>query len=480
MSAAFHYSANRSRRMTRHASRCAAILAGAAVCLGASLGACAGGSPGAPDAARAPAPRPAAAGAAPDSCIAGRGSSDTAPPTAPATLAVVGVIRADNVILPRDDAELVAFRQFYRGLVRVDCAGEPRPDLAARWAADSTDRVWTFELNDARFADGSVVTAASVVASWQRTRAAAGLSESLAVAAPDAQHVVVIFFRPAPDAPLRLADPALAVGGGGTLPLATGDFAPDPVAGFGLAVPRGDSGARDPMRIVASAADPRDLLDHGADLLVTRDPAAAAYAAARPDLEVRALPWDRSYALVLPGLVTDSAVDAAALIGVAARDSLAREAVRADARAAAPPFWWTGPSACHPMSSMIGRRRARILFDRADPTARDLAERLVALAGAGRALPAAIRGALAPPLVVAGVSRTEFATAIAAGADAGYVASLPRIERLSCADVPPWPAGATAVALVETRAHLIRRRGAPPALIEGDGAVRVLRPEHAP
>jgi hypothetical protein len=438
------------------------------------LGACAGGSP----AVTAPAPSPVAA-AAPDSCIAG--GPGAAPHTGPATLALEGTIRADDAPLPRDEAELVVFRQFYRGLVRIDCAGEPRPDLAARWAADSTDRVWTFELDGTRFADGSAVTAASVIASWQQSRAVAGWSESLVVAAPDARHVAVNFPLPSPDAPQRLADPALAVArSGGTVVAATGNFAPDSLAGFGLALPRGDSGARGPMRIVAATTDPRDLLDRGADLLVTRDPAAVAYASARLELEVRALPWNRSYVLVLPGLATDSAGDAAALLGAAARDSLAREAVRADARAAVPPFWWTGPSACHAMPPTIRRRRARIVFDRADPTARELAERLVALAGAARALPAAIRAAVAPPIVAEASSRAELATAIAAGEDAGYVVSLPRIERLSCVDVPPWPAGATAVALVETRAHLIRRRGAPAALVDGDGAIRVLGPEYAP
>lgn len=459
--------------MTRRASRCAATLAGAAVCLGVSVGACAGGSP-APSSG-VPAPRPTVAAATTDSCIAGGGATDTAPATGPATLAIIGVIRADDAPVARDDAELVVFRQFYRGLVRVDCAGGPRPDLAARWTADTTDRVWTFELDDARFSDSARITAAAVVASWQRSRAAAPWSELPAVAAPDERHVVVSFPRPEPNAPLRLADPALAVAGtGGTLPLASGSFAPAAGAGFERAVPRGDSAAHDSMRITATTADPRDLLDRGADLLVTRDPAAVAYAAAHPELEPRALVWDRSYVLVLPALATDSAADTAALLGFATRDSLARDAVRADARAAAPPFWWTGPSACHSTSQTVGRRRARLLFDRADPTAGELTERLVALASAGGALPAAIRAALTPPIVAEGLSHAALATAMAAGADAGYVTALPRIERLSCANVPPWPAGATAVALVETRAHLIRRRTAPAALIEGDGAVRVL------
>jgi hypothetical protein len=41
--------------------------------------------------------------------------------------------------------------------------------------------------------------------------------------------------------------------------------------------------------------------------------------------------------------------------------------------------------------------------------------------------------------------------------------------------VPPWPAGATAVALIDTRAHLVVRDGAPPVAIDGDGTVRPLR-----
>jgi len=52
----------------------------------------------------------------------------------------------------------------------------------------------------------------------------------------------------------------------------------------------------------------------------------------------------------------------------------------------------------------------------------------------------------------------------------------PRMAAGACAESSDWPAGARAVPLVETRAHAIVRRGAPPLAVEWDGAVRPAEP----
>jgi hypothetical protein len=335
--------------------------------------------------------------------------------------------------------------------VRIDCGGAPRPDLASTWASDAELRVWTFALTDARDSAGAPVTSASILAAWLRRAVgpgATGRAEPIAAWAPDGKHLVVSFPRSAPDAPLLLADPRLAIST--------------------------DSADEASFRLVASDGDARDLIDRGIDFVVTRDPAALGYAAGR-GLETRALPWDRTYMLVAPALASDSSGVAASLLGAGMRDSLAAFAVRAEARGAMPPFWWTGPSGCHAPATSPARRRARLAYLQGDPVARALAERIVALAGAGRSLPGALRTALAPPLVAVGMSDAELRSSIVTGAEAGYVVALPRLPRLDCAVVPPWPAGATAVALIDTRAHLVVRDGAPPVAIDGDGTVRPLR-----
>ena len=87
--------------------------------------------------------------------------------------------------------------------------------------------------------------------------------------------------------------------------------------------------------VSATETRARDLTDAGVDLLVTDSPALATYAASRPDAISIPLGYDRTWVVALPrpeGLAVDSTV--------AFRESLARDVVRSDARAAAGPFWW--------------------------------------------------------------------------------------------------------------------------------------------
>src|ERR1700674_5892996 len=53
----------------------------------------------------------------------------------------------------------------YETLTTIDAQGRTRPKLATSWQADSTRRVWQFNLRAANFHDGSPVTAATVAAS---------------------------------------------------------------------------------------------------------------------------------------------------------------------------------------------------------------------------------------------------------------------------------------------------------------------------
>ena len=69
----------------------------------------------------------------------------------------------------------------------------------------------------------------------------------------------------------------------------------------------------------------------------TSDPDLLAYARRKTDLKVVALPWSRTYALVLrPGatLALSAASDSAAF-----RAGLAKDVVPGESRPAEPPFW---------------------------------------------------------------------------------------------------------------------------------------------
>jgi hypothetical protein len=208
-----------------------------------------------------------------------------------------------------------------------------------------------------------------------------------------------------------------------------------------------------------SAGDARDAIDRGADLVHTADPTTLEYAAARADLTAVPLPWSRTYALLLPaegpGLGRIVGTDSLAF-----RAELARGAVRVEARGAEPPFWWEANDCPAPVTgSSAVPGSAAVLYSRSDPVARALAERLVALSEV-------------PGAIARGVRPSELATALHTGTDRAYVVALPRRALVPCREMAAWPPGATALALIDTRARLILRNGVPPLEVDHDGAIR--------
>jgi hypothetical protein len=101
-----------------------------------------------------------------------------------------------------------------------------------------------------------------------------------------------------------------------------------------------------------------------------------------------------------------------------------------------------------------------IAYSADDRTGRELAERLVALAG-----PAG--------LAVRPLEQDSLMAALRRGDSQAFVVDGPRETAGPCAESADWPAGAAVVPLVETRRHAIVRRGAPPLAVEWDGAVRL-------
>jgi hypothetical protein len=200
----------------------------------------------------------------------------------------------------------------------------------------------------------------------------------------------------------------------------------------------GDTGAI-VHRLRAQSA--RDAIDAGVALIATEDLALVAYAAARPELEVTPLPWDRTYLRLAPG--TGGPLGAA----------VSSDAVRIDARLAE-------PLSCDrvlpaPESRSVSARSARVIYPVGDPTARELAERVVALTGDRTA-------------AAVGLDPGSLDAALRAGDELAYIMSVPRSAASGCSLVAmlalraPWIAPHSVVSLIDTRAYAIAPRAPRP------------------
>ncbi len=229
--------------------------------------------------------------------------------------------------------------------------------------------------------------------------------------------------------------------------------------GAGPVLTWGDDG-RPALRVTGygPAADPRDLIDRGYEIVVTSDPAALEYARRRGDLRLEPLAWARVHALVVPA-------GAAALLepDSTLKAELASATIRAEARPAASSGWWDQDGDCPARAVARTPVRPGVAVASADPVARAIGERLLARAPSPRRrlLP------LAAP---------AFDSALAAGTAEALIPALPRLRPPGCAGVPALAQGARIVPLVETHATAVLGPGSPAFLVRGDGTIRVLPP----
>lgn len=181
--------------------------------------------------------------------------------------------------------------------------------------------------------------------------------------------------------------------------------------------------------------DARNAIDGASTLVATDDLELTAYAATRADLEVTPLPWDRTYVLLSPSA-------SLGLGGEAGPD-----AVRIDARSADPP-------ACEPFlpetSADSGSRSSkRVVYDVADRTARELAERIVALAERS-------------DVTAGGLSAPELDVALHAGNELAFIISIARgsycAGLAAVAQQAPWITPGAVQPLIDTRAYTIAPR----------------------
>ncbi len=404
---------------------------------------------------------------------------------------------------PTNPDERLVFQHLYETLIRVDCAGEVRPGIAESWNGSAEGRRWRFRLpSDARFWDGRVVSAATVTAAWEEgpAREASRWAGIDSLRADGEREVVVYLDRGRREPPRLLAAPVFAIARrspDSPWPVGTGRYRVED-AGVGAVnvVPTVGGGPRISFTS-ADHRDERDLLDRGVDLLVTSNPAVIEYAG-RLDYERIELPWDRTYLLL-----STTRVQALRLGGgvghLPARllDSLARDAVRGDARGhenviEAGGDFWEHAEACGGIPELLGglppvprgayasSGARRVLYDAPDPVARNLAERLAALAGAGPGtaeetvwLSAAIPGLGDPDerVVVEGMSRADLEDSLREGDDFAYIVSVPHkpldtcYERRRLVGRAQWlgaeelDLASAVLPLVDTRRHALARPG---------------------
>lgn len=384
-----------------------------------------------------------------------------------ATVALTDPIDPSHAPHPSNDSERLLFRQIYETLVRMDCKGRVSPGLAASWRLDADARIWIVTLRDnAHFSDGTPVTAADVQASWSRDGSGdelrphvSRLVESIAVAGE--RDLAITLRSRRVDAPAPLAHPDLAIARsvtGSEWPLGTRSarIAPEDRATV-ITVARDNLSA---IRFLVASGDPRDLLDDGVDLLLTRDPAALDYAATLPQFQSVPLAWQRTHVLLQPGRP-----HSAPSLSEDARQVLADDAVRGEAQAARGPFWWQMVPDCNVTPSPLPAKSLltpRIVYDARDGASRDLAERFVGLAMYPRAI---------------GLTGEALARARRSGTDAGYAMAVDSRPVDACRDLQvlmdgaPWLDPETIVPLVETRLRAIVRRGRAGVAAEWDGGL---------
>ena len=387
-----------------------------------------------------------------------------------ATVGLTDRVDPQHAPRPANDSERVLFRQLYETLVTVDCLGRVRPGLAASWRLDADGRTWLITLREnAGFADGTLLTASDLVASWSGDGNRDQLHPVESIAAVD-DHAVAITFkrqRGDVDALQVLAHPDLSIAKPvvySPWPLGTrsariaAQIEPSQEQRLPVIIVTRDN--LPPLQFIVAPGDARDLLDAGADLVLTRDPAALDYARTLPQFQTLPLAWQRTHVLI-PGRSGPSAP-----LSAPARQVLADDAVRGEARGAQEPFWWQTVRGCDVLLSPPRSRTApapRIVYDASDAAARDLAERFV---GLGRTYERAL-----------GLTGDALAQAIRLGGDAGYIVSVDSRPVDPCRDLQsvigaaPWLDPETIVPLVDTRLQAVVRRGRSGVSADWDGGL---------
>lgn len=247
-----------------------------------------------------------------------------------------------------------------------------------------------------------------------------------------------------------------------------------------------------PLEVEASipprTVDLRELIDalpgpagrNRPDVIVTRNPIVIAYAATRSDFLVKPLPWDITYVVV-----TATRPTAQTGPSLAERTAIARDAVTADVRSATEPFAWRSDSICansRMTTSQTFNSNAPpiIAFSSDDIIARQLAERMVSLLTTNTRT-SWIASEFGQHRPVSGFRIAPFPadsldTILATGRAIAAVRPVARDPRTPCGTRTNAPVPLGAIPLVDSRAHVLVRRGSGAMFyVAPDGSLQFFR-----
>jgi hypothetical protein len=361
----------------------------------------------------------------------------------------------------------------YETLVRVNCEGSVVPGAAEKWMTEDSGLTWIFTLRDSlRFWDGTRYTATDFAKTWSTSGGSA-----LGSVDPVDDRTFRIRLADRETLPWDLSESHFSLHS--TLdsiagwPLGTGPYRPDSTTLLqALSLVPADTTMALPVLEFwqLPAADPRDLLDRGADVMFTTDPSLIDYADKRGDRSSLPLPWSRTYSLILSQPAESLPASLAALVdssrAAGFRASLARDAVRADSRASNVPTWTEerGCTIVHtgsPVPSSVSKYRGLLIYPLGDRTAQDLAARLVAL------VPRRLRWR------AMGMGPKDLQQALEAAPGAAFVLPGSYPDGVSCQELLQ---PVIRLPLVDTRVHAVLRRGSPAWVVDGDGVLRMPLP----
>lgn len=219
------------------------------------------------------------------------------------------------------------------------------------------------------------------------------------------------------------------------------------------------------------------------DVIVTRDPVVLAYAASRADFMIKPLPWTTTYVVV-----TTTAPSVQTAPSPTERNAIARDAVTADVRGAVEPFTWRNDASCatsvvasasSPRTATASARPV-IAFAAKDAIAKQLAERMVSLFNANVRAPW-IANAFGPRTNnanahIAPYPADSLDTILATGRAIATVLPIARDPRTPCTTRDNIPVPLGAIPLVDSRAHVLVRRGSGAAFyVAPDGTLHFFR-----
>ncbi|HET6348226.1 MAG TPA: hypothetical protein VFH88_04005, partial [Candidatus Krumholzibacteria bacterium] len=405
---------------------------------------------------------------------------------------------------PTNTSEQLVFTQLYETL---SVEQPPCGSVEGGWLVQSTSAgavgILQYRLReDARFWDGSPVTSRDVAACLRRAFDSSAVDS---VVATDDRNLTVYLSHYSQEQASRWRWMSLIMrieyltpitrSSAGPIPMGSGPWRIRSEADVTSRVitMHPSSGADSPVLrfVLQQGGDARNLIERGVDGILTNDTSLIEYAQSRKTFRNFALATGRCYALLATSRVR--ALARGDSVGELSREqcqSLAKDAVHVNA---------VGAYLVNDMEASVGVQNAplpavadsprQLAYDAADPTARELAERIVALSDSPvlNAVVPDIAGGGVPPRAT-GLAHDVFATRLHAGDDFAYIASALilspfRYRWCSFYRAAPWLANGRSlvypavVPLVDTPMRLLLRPGSIGVILDGAGTVRIMTGE---